>query len=331
MRLVLGERAHAQAEQVDGEKARAVDHPGEREQRHAGRHDQQRQRAAMLGAQRQAAQDPRHRHAAEQADRGAEAGLLGEQQQRVADTGIGLDRRDEREREKDRHRVIEAGFGFERRRDARIQSRADLAQQREHRGRIGRPDDRAEQQPEPPVEMHHAHRDDTDNARGDHHADRREPRRRPKAAAKAAHSRAEPAFEQDDRERRVADPGGEQRAVETDAEGAIFADRHPGNQEHQQERQAEARRQNAGQQAREHQQPADQEQQVHRFHGGSTLAEPIRQRRGAEYAEVRRAALDVVSALRRYLLFDCGERNCPPIHSSSTRPSTGRFFTSGPQ
>ena len=262
MRGLLRTVANLQAEQVDGEKARAFEQPGGREYRQAGRDDDERQHTAVFHRQRQPAQQARDPPGAGQTEGGAEADLAQQQQRHVQPAGIALDRRDQRQHQEHRHRVVQPRFQLQRGRDPFTQSQAGLAQHREHGRGVGGADDGAEQQAVAPFDVHDLNRHRSHQRRRQQHTDAGQQQRRFQAGTEGFHARADAAFEQDHRERRIADPGRELRVVEPHADRSVDTDEHAGEQEHQQERQAQARRQHTGQQAAEHQHAAGQQHQV---------------------------------------------------------------------
>jgi hypothetical protein len=130
-------------------------------------------------------------------------------------------------------------------------------QQREHRGGVGRTDDRADQQPLGPVQIQDpAGRQARDQA-GDQHAEAGERgggrQRDPKALQAGAHA----AVEQDHRQRRGPRQIGQPVIVEDDAAGSVLAGQHADHQEHQQQRHAEARRDHGRQDAEHEQQTGE--------------------------------------------------------------------------
>ena len=227
----------------------------------------------MFRRQRQLAQQPGHRPCTAETDDRTETSLAQQQQQRVDPTRVGLDPGDERQRQEDSHRIVQARLHLQRRRYPLVEPNPGLAQHREHGGSVGRADDRAEQQAVAPVDTKHPHRDRTDHRSSQHHTDGGQQQSRSNAAVKNSHAGAESAFEQDHRQRCVADPRGNLDVVETHPPRPVDTDQHARHQKNQQERQAQPRREHAGQQAGEDQQTSSQEQQIQGMHRLLKLAE----------------------------------------------------------
>ena len=91
------------------------------------------------------------------------------------------------------------------------------------------------------------------------HADGRQRERRRQHAAEAGKARTQAAVEQDQRQRDRADQVGGADIVELEAAGPALAGQHADDQEHQQQRRAEAQRDQTRQDAGEHQQAAEQD------------------------------------------------------------------------
>ena len=170
--------------------------------------------------------------------------------------------RREQRRQQHGDRIVRARFDFERRADARAQLQSARAQQEEHRRRVGRRDDRAEQQrfdrPSPSSEM----RGDAGQRRRDDDAERRQQQGRREHAAERLAPRAQAAVEQDHRERERAEPVGQLVVVEADAAGSVDAGEHADHEEHEQQRRAETARDQARADARQHQRGGAREKPV---------------------------------------------------------------------
>jgi hypothetical protein len=159
---------------------------------------------------------------------------------------------DQHQREEDCERIVRAGFGFQRRADARPQPQALRMHQQEYGRRIGRGDDRADQKRLGPVEIERIARDRRGDHGGQEHAGGRQHHRRREHAADIGKARAQAAVEQDQRERHGADQIGGSVIVEHDMSGSVLAREHADHQEHEQQRRAEAQRKQARQDARQH-------------------------------------------------------------------------------
>ena len=95
--------------------------------------------------------------------------------------------------------------------------------------------------------------------RRDHHADGRQQRRRAEHQPERRDPRAQAAVEQDQRQGDRADEVGEAEVGEADAERAVLAGDHADHEEDEQQRSAEPRRQQAGQDPDQHQGGAEQD------------------------------------------------------------------------
>ena len=131
-------------------------------------------------------------------------------------------------------------------------------QQEEHRGGVGRGNNRANQHRLDPAQAEHVLRDVRGERSGQHHADGRKRHRRTKHVAKGRKARAQAAVEQDQGERDRAHDIGRAHVVEANAAGPRFARQHADQQEYEQQRRAEAHGDQARQDAGEHQQRAKQ-------------------------------------------------------------------------
>ena len=131
---------------------------------------------------------------------------------------------DEPEHEQHGDRVVEARLALERALQPLAQPGA--AQQREHRGAVGRGDDRADQQALERREAEQPRGGQAGDDRGDQRARQREPDRRPQHRPDLAPAGGQPALEQDQGERDHADRLGEVGVVELDQAEAVGADRH---------------------------------------------------------------------------------------------------------
>jgi hypothetical protein len=115
---------------------------------------------------------PHEKPSAGQAKEGADAELLDEAHH---DAGVepglaGGEQLQYRDGEENRHRVVARRLDFEQGRDALLQRGAGTAQQREHRRRVGRGDDGANQQALEPSEAEHPGGEQADQDRGHHDA-----------------------------------------------------------------------------------------------------------------------------------------------------------------
>jgi hypothetical protein len=160
---------------------------------------------------------------------------------------------DQEDGEQNRERIVAAGFDFEDRADARTQPQAMGMDQEEHRRGVGRGYDRADQQRLGPAHAEQNFRDRRGHRRGQQYAKRREHERGREHAAEDRKAGAQAAVEQNKRERNRADHIGRAHVVELDPARPRLAREHADDQEHQQQRRPEAHRQQARQDAGEHQ------------------------------------------------------------------------------
>ena len=209
---------------------------------------------------------------ADDPDDGAEDGFAGERDDDVLPGVIAADQQefDQHDGEEDRERIVDAGFDFQHRADAGPQPQPLGVDQEEHRRRIGRGHDRADQEGLGPVHAEHVSGKRRGQRRGQQHAERRQHHRRRQHAAEGRKPRAQAAVEQDQRERDGADHIGRAHVVELDPARPALARQHAEEQEHQQQRRPEPHRDQARQDAREHQQRAEQNadaDDIERGHG----------------------------------------------------------------
>ena len=156
---------------------------------------------------------------------------------------------DQHDGEEDRERIVDPELDLERRADPRPQPQPLGVQQEEHRRGVGRGDDGADQQGLGPAEPEHEHRRRRRQRRRHQHADGRQQARRPDHVAEGLVAGAQPAVEQDQRQRHRSDGVGEPHVVEPDAERPGLARQHADQEEDQQQRRAEAQRHQARQDA----------------------------------------------------------------------------------
>ena len=253
------------AGQVNRQKTAAVEQVGGSEHQRAAGQDQQRVQALGQGQlrhqprQHPAARQPQHRPEAELADQHPHKSTKGGR--------LRLEQHaDQRRDQQDGHRIIGAGFDLERRLHALVQAHAAVAQQGEHRRRIGRADDGRQQHAEPPVDVEDPGGKHPEQPRRAHHPPGRQHRRRLETDPEAADARAQATVEQDHRQRRLADQRGDEEILEHDPARPILAGQHAHAEKQQQQRQAEPGRDGAGQHADEQQQAGEEEKRVDSGH-----------------------------------------------------------------
>jgi hypothetical protein len=253
--------ADHQPGQVDREEARAAQQVGEGEHRHRAGHGQQRMQS---GRQVQAVQGLRDEHSPERAGDATDAELLGEAQQHLGHA-LGAARRQptaEHEGEEDRERIVAAGLDFQRCRHPSLQVQSVGAQQEEHGGGIGAGHHRAQQQSLQPGEAEQPDPGEGCDRGGEHDPDRGQGQGRRERSAHVRDAGAQAAVEQDDGQRERTDAVGQAHVVEGQADRSILAHQHAEHQEHQQHGRAEARGDQTGSDAGQHQHGAAQQQPV---------------------------------------------------------------------
>jgi len=146
--------------------------------------------------------------------------------------------------------------------------------QQKHRRGIGRRHHRAHQQRFGPVQIEHIFGDRRGDQGRQQHADRRQHHRRRQHRADALKPRSQAAIEQDQRQRHRAHQIGGAHVVEPQLARAGIAGQHADHQKHQQQRRAEAQRQQARQDARHDKRGAEKNgyaDRVERRHGPSQI------------------------------------------------------------
>ena len=176
------------------------------------------------------------------ADEEADAELLHDEQREVLEpVGVRLlDPGDQPEGERDRHRVVPAGLRLERPRDPAADVRR--AERREDGSRVGRGDDRAEQERLEPGDVEQRVRGDAGQQRADDDPDRAEERRRHCDLAQPPPRGLQPALVEDQREADDAHLARELGVVELDSARAVRAEQHPEAEERDENGEAGARR-----------------------------------------------------------------------------------------
>ncbi len=242
--------------EIDREEAGSMDRGGEAEDhQRAGGHE----RRVQALRERQPVEHENDDPAANRTDDGAEDRLLREHRQHVLPRAVADgEKLDQEDGQQDRERIVAAGLDLERRADARAQPQSSRMHEEEHRRGIGRGDDRAHQQRLDRVHSQRIGGDRGGQGRGQQHADGGERDRRPEHAAEGRKARAQAAVEQDQRQRDRAHHIGGANVVEHQAARPALASEHADDQEHQQQRCAEAQGDEARHDAGEHQQGAEQ-------------------------------------------------------------------------
>jgi hypothetical protein len=125
--------------------------------------------------------------------------------------------------------------------------------QKKHRRGVGRSHHGADQQRFGPVQVEHVFGDGSGDQRRHQHANCRQRHRRRQHRADALKPRLQPAIEQDQRQCHRSHQIGGADIVESKLAGAGIAGQHADEQKHQQQRRAEAQREQAGENAGHHQ------------------------------------------------------------------------------
>ena len=195
--VARGSAPDRQPDEIDGEEAAAADRVGRAEGDRRGR--QRRDRRERADRHRETREDPRRQGAEPDADDEAEADLLRDEQGEIthAVARWPFDPRDQPERQRDRHRIVPAGFRLE----CPGEAPADVrhAQGGEHRRRIGRCDHRAEQQGFEPRHVEERARTEPGDRSRDHDADRAQQSRGDRDLPEPAPRRLKPALVEDQR------------------------------------------------------------------------------------------------------------------------------------
>ena len=177
---------------------------------------------------------------------------------------------DQHQREKHRERIVGAGFGLQRRADARTQPQALRMHQKKHRRGIGRRHHGADQQRLGPVQVEDIFGYGSGDQRRHQHADRRQRHRRRQHRPNTLKPGFQPAIEQDQRQRHRSHQIGGADVVEAQLARAGIAGQHADEQKHQQQWRAEAQREQAGENAGHDQHRAQKNgyaDRVERSHG----------------------------------------------------------------
>ena len=190
--------------EVNGEVAAAAEQVGQREQCHrAGqcqpRMQARRQHVLVERGDDQAATDVTERQA--RADRPGQLHREPDHADARVAGRVARQPRGQRHHQEHRHRIVAARFDLQGRTAATLQVQAAGTQQEEHRSRIGRGNDRAEQQRFQQRQVEQFHRRECGQPRRHQHADAGQHHGRHDAAAHMRRARAQATVEQDQRQR----------------------------------------------------------------------------------------------------------------------------------
>ena len=233
------------AGEVDREEAGAVGDLRHAEDDERGRRHERRVQPLR---QRHLVEADHHQAAADDAEQRAEHGLANQFDHEMRERAVAdRDQLDQHQGQEHRERIVAAGLRLQRGADARPQPQALGMHQQEHGRGIGRGDDGADQHGFGPAEVERIFRDRRGDERGHQHPHGGERHRGRQHGAVALEARAQAAIEQDQRQRDRADQIGGTDVLEFDMTGAGITREHADDEEHQQQRRAEAQ----GQQARQ--------------------------------------------------------------------------------
>ena len=242
---------------IDREEAGAVQRFGQAERHQRADGDERRVHPLR---QHQAVEHQDDGAAADPAKEAADDGFLGQQGGDVGPwRAAGEQYLDQDDGEKDRERIVDAGLDLERCGNARAKPQSLGVKQEEHRRGIGRGHHSTDQQPLVPVQLQRPDGDRRGQRHGDQDAGGRQHARRGEHIAERREPRTQPAVEQDQGERHRPDRIGQPHVVELDAADAGFAGQHADQEEHEQQRRAEAQRHQTRHNAGEHQHGAEQD------------------------------------------------------------------------
>ena len=146
-----------------------------------------------------------------------------------------------------------------------MQAHAAVAQQRKHRRRVGRADDRRHQQPQLPRNIEQESGKHPQQADAGQHPPAGQHRCRFERDAEHRKRRAQAAVEQNQRQRQLAHQRRADEIVKGDFAHAFFARQHADAEKHQQQRHPQPRRQPAGHHADKQQQCHHQKQDIEFF------------------------------------------------------------------
>ena len=230
--------AEREADQIDRQKAAGP-------QTLRQRKDQKRQRTGQnrikAGREFQPVDRAQHKSAAEKAEKDAAHHLPEKVPEEVdrrfpAGNGLTVDNdRDQRQGQKNCHRVVDARLDLKRGSHTRLQAQPPQMQQEKHRGRVGRADDRAEQHRLGPAEPEQELRRKSRDCRGEHDADGRQQHGGPEGPGQSLPARSQAAIEQDQGQRKGTDQIGNRKVVKNDATRPVFAGQHAKGQKDQQQ------------------------------------------------------------------------------------------------
>src|SRR5690606_33523108 len=189
---------------IDRQDAAAVQHVGDGEDQHAERGHQQ--RIEPVGQVK--AVDQRYaQHAAHHTHQTANSQLLDQAQQQGAGQAAFVRGQclQQGDREEDGHGVVTAGFDFQRRADPLFQMGSAVVEQGEHGGGIGGADNRAQQNTHQQRQIQQPGGEQAAEPCGDHHPKGGKRQGGPEANPEILDLGAQPAVEQDNGQRQVAD------------------------------------------------------------------------------------------------------------------------------
>ena len=179
---------------------------------------------------------------------------------------------DQQQGEKHRKRIVGAELDLQHGPHARPQPQAACIDEEENGGSVGRRHNRAQEKSLNPAETEDDFRHRRGEHRRDQHADRGKHNGRPQHIPEAGEARPQAPVEQNERQRDRTDGIGRGDIVELESARSALAGHHADQQEYQEQRSAEAQRDQARQDAGKNQQAAEQygkADSVERGHGAN--------------------------------------------------------------
>ena len=257
--------ADHQPDEVDGHEPARAQHLGATEGEERERHGKDR---VQPGSEVQAVDQPDQHEARDDPKGGAADDLVEEvEQQEPGPLPIaGHKQLDAADGQEDGHGVVDGGLDLEQAAYPWLDLEPVQMEQEEHRRRIRRADDRADQDALDPAEAEEQPRRDPGQQSGQCDADGRQQQRRPGGRAEVSELGAQPAVEQDDGERHGADGVGGEIVLEEDAARAVLAEEDAQAQERQQQRRPDPGRDQTDEDAEEQKERSQQDQMIGELH-----------------------------------------------------------------
>jgi len=232
---------------------------------------------------------------------------------------------DEREGQEDRHRIVDAGFDFERRGDTCLQAKAAQMEKEKDRGSIGRTDDRAEQESFRPAESEEVLGGQAGDRCRQDDADGGESKARPKGTVQRVAVGTQAAIEEDERQREGADQIGNGEIVENDAAGTVLTRQHAESKEDKQQRRADPRGQHARENRECDQTRRNQNDLVGKIHAMTPILMRVPPTAGPTAWALRPIGTEIPRIANKALRTSVpqGARDCPRRRGSAVRRCAG--------